>query len=294
MEDKPNIEQVKGQAPSEVVDTTAVPEQAKIVQEETDTPKRKSTLLPLIFVLLLLIFLVGIYYLVFELNILDRFTNKNTDNDTVNTQQEEDNQEEDVQEDENQQQDTPQLTLFQGKFVSTNLPEGWTVVEYSDGDGSDMLTPGVGYVGLTGLKIFKEETELFFMQAVSGLGFAGCPQYAKFSDENPDYYAQILEDNEVSGQTLTLSDYTNTKYEEFNWFNTPFRRINTSYVYDTELGNSYFEPPCVPTLVSFPNVLEYYMDGDTHTTTFDYGVIEGATEADLLVIDQILSDMKVV
>lgn len=249
-----------------------------------DTPKKKSFVKPLLFILIFLILGFGIYYLIFEMNILETLTGKNLDNDSSNGQEVEETQEE----------ETETLTPFEGEYISTQLPQGWSITEYKDGDGTDMLSEGSEFVGLSGLKIFKDETEVFYMQAVSGLGFAGCPSYAKFSDENPAYYSQILEDNEVSGIEVTLTDYTGTEYEEFTWFGIPFRRIEKTYIYDTQIGNEYFESPCVLSLVSFNEILEAEMDGQTYPTTFDYGAVEQAVEEDLLVVDQILSDMDIV
>ena len=250
-----------------------------------DKPKRKSFLKLLLFLFIFLLLATGIYYLIFELNILETLTGKNLDNDNTNGQETEQG-EEIAQE---------QLLPFIGKYISTQIPEGWSVKEYLDGEGTDMLAAyEEGYTGLTGLKIFKGESEIFYMKAVSGLGFAGCPQYAKFTDENPDYYAQILEDNEVSGMDLTVIDYTTSEYVEFKWLNTPFRRINKEYIYDTELNNAYFESPCVPTLISFNGITLYSMGGDFDSSTYDYGATDLASKADLLIVDQILTDMELV
>jgi len=289
MNETPNIGQPPIQPPpprpptaNDIVLPPPPPTQVPNIPEN---PKEKSFLKPLLFIFIFLLLAAGIYYLIFELNILETLTGKNLDNDITNgqdTQQEE----EIVQE---------QLLPFVGEYISTQTPEGWKVEEYLNGEGTDMLaTYEDGYTGLTGLKIFKGETEIFYMKAVSGLGFAGCPEYAKFTDENLDYYAQILEDNEISGMELTVTDYTTSEYEEFTWLNTPFRRIDKEYIHDTQLNNEYFESPCVPTLISFNDITLYSMGEDFDSSTYDYGATEIATEEDLLIVDQILTDMKLV
>jgi hypothetical protein len=48
-----------------------------------------------------------------------------------------------------------QTQTFIGEAVTATLPKGWSIQEYFNGEGSDMLTEGVTYTGLTGLKIFN-------------------------------------------------------------------------------------------------------------------------------------------
>lgn len=243
--------------------------------------KKKSIIKPLLFILIFLLLAGGIYYLIFKMNILETLTGINLDNDIAK-------EEEKQVEDEGKEI----LTPFNGNFISTMLPDGWRVEEYKDGEGTDKLPGETEYLGLTGLKIFRGNIEIFYMSAISGIGFAGCPNYAKFKDEDPVFYTQIVEDNEISGMEVSVTDYTETDYEEFLWFNTLFRRVEKKYFYDVKPGNTYFEPACVPTLISFPQILEYQMDGQTYTTTFDYGPTDNATLEDLLVVDQILKNMK--
>ena len=260
-----------------------------VQQPISEPPKKKSFVKPLLFIFIFLLLGAGIYYLIFEMNILETITGKNLDNSSTSEQDTQDTQDEEITEEET-------FTPFEGEYISTKLPEGWSITEYLDGEGTTMLPGETEYTGLTGLKIFNGDTEIFYMQAVSGLGFAGCPNYAKFADENPEYYAQILEDNEVSGQELTVQDYTATEveYEEFTWLGMEFRRIEKEYVYDEVANNEYFEPPCVPSLVAFDNV-KLYSDIDGYeSSTFDYGAKDIATSQDLLVVDQILNDMELV
>ncbi len=243
--------------------------------------KKKGVKFPkaLLFLLGFLLFTGIAYYFIFTLKILE---NLSPEESNEKTQEQETTEE--------AQEDAVDMSIFQGEYISTNLPLGWSITEYTDGEGTDMLTPGT-YSGLTGLKIFKGDTEIFYMQAVSGLGFAGCPNYAKFDDESTTYYEQLLVDNEGSGETINITDYTDTEYEEFTWLNLPFRRIGKTYLYDVILGNTYFEPPCVPSLVAFYDLTLYHVQGGPGSSVFDYGATEDATLEDLLVIDQILQDM---
>lgn len=251
--------------------------------QSTETTKKKSPLKLILLIFIFLLLATGVYYLIFKMNILETLTGENLDNNLQNQQEEDQNV---------NQEET--LTPFTGKYLSTEVPAGWSVSEYYDGEGTSMLPDGDNYTGLTGLKIFKNEQEIFFMQAISGIGFAGCPYYAKFSDENPDYYSQILEDNDMIGEKVTVTDYTNSEYEEFTLLGKQFRRIGNEYIYDQISGDEYFESPCVPSLISFDGTTLYSSGDGYESSTFDYGVKDIATTDDLLVVDQILNDMKLI
>lgn len=256
-----------------------IPFPSEKVQSPQLSPK-KNFPKTLLLILTSLLFLALAYYLIFPLNLLEKLGIVETPNES---------EQEDVQEEDSES--SIEIFDFEGEYISTSIPEGWSIVEYEDGDGTDMLTPGTEFTGLTGLKIFKNSTEIFYMQAVSGLGFSGCPFYAKFEDESSAYYQQILVDNEVSGDSVAVTDYTNTEYEEFSWFGVPFRRISEVYIYDIKPGNSFFESACVPSLVAFYDLTLYRMSGGPGSSTYDYGATEEATEGDLLIVDQILQDM---
>ncbi len=245
--------------------------------------KNKTKILLVTFSCLLLL-AIG-YHLIFTLDI---FRKREDNLDYVN----------DIIQDENETLDNTieeeETILFTGKYISATLPNGWRIEEYENGIGSNMLNPEETYSGLTGLKIFKDGIELFTMQAVSGLGFAGCPNYAKFEDESTAYYQQTLTDNEVSGQELEIHDFTSTPYTEFTWLGLPFRRVEKTYVYDVNPGNQYFESSCVFTLLSFYDLTLYRIDGKYGSSAYDFGPTEIATPQDLEIIDEILESMSLV
>ncbi len=243
--------------------------------------KRSNRMKILIVTLSCLLFLAIGYYLIFTLDVFRKGGNE-LDNEEENVEQEEvDNIEEDT-------------TLFPGKYISAALPNGWSIEEYENGQGSTMLNTQETYSGLTGLKIFKEDIELFSMQAISGLGFAGCSNYAKFSDESTTYYQQILMDNEISGTELTIHDFRNSQYSEFTWLGVPFRRVEKTYIYDVMPGNEYFESSCVFTLLSFSDLTLYRIDGKYGSSAYDFTPSNSATQDELLIIDSILESMSLV
>lgn len=228
-----------------------------------------------------LLFLATGYYLIFTLDVFRKGGDELDNEEEIVQQEEVDNIEEDT-------------TLFTGKYISATLPNGWSIEEYENGQGSTMLNTQETYTGLTGLKIFKEGSELFSMQAISGLGFAGCSNYAKFSDESTTYYQQILVDNEISGSEVTVHDFTNSVYSEFTWLGVPFRRIEKTYVYDVVPGNEYFESCCVFTLLSFQDITLYEIDDKYESSAYDFSPSSSASQEELLIIDSILESMSLV
>ena len=241
------------------------------------TPPKKSKILLILFGVALLLTLLFMYFLFFT----EEFDNINL------TNSEDENSQENEQE--NPQEETPQSTIFNGDTFTAQIPADWSIEEYYNGAGTDMLSDG-DYTGLTGLKIFKNNQEMFYMKAIYGIGFAGCPNYAKFTDESITYYNQIISDNQVSGTQLNVADYTQEEYSEFVWLGKTFRRVERAYTYDTVPNNSYFEPSCVPTLVGFQG-LEFQPEEGPAATSYDYSPTQDATLEDLDVIDTILESV---
>ncbi|MCD4811028.1 hypothetical protein K8R14_00250 [bacterium] len=185
-------------------------------------------------------------------------------------------------------------TEFEGEVLSATLPVGWTIIEYFDGDGTESLPDMTEYFGLTAFDIVNPDSEqVFTVQAVSGIGFAGCPEYALFDDNGEAYMAEQESASNDMGEVLNVVDYTDEDYEEFEFLNTTFRRIGKKYFYDTQEGNNYFEPPCVDGLFTLEGL--YFEDEDGYTyEAYFYGATEVSTEIDLLVVDVILESMGVV
>ncbi|MCD4756075.1 hypothetical protein K8R20_00435 [bacterium] len=185
-------------------------------------------------------------------------------------------------------------TEFEGEVLSATLPKGWSVIEYFDGDGTESLPDMTEYFGLTAFDIVNPDSEqVFTVQAVSGIGFAGCPEYALFDDNGEAYMAEQESASDDMGEVLNVIDYTGTDYIEFEFLNTTFRRIDKKYFYDTQEGNNYFEPPCVDGLFTLEGL--YFEDEDGYTyEAYFYGATEVSTETDLLVVDVILESMGIV
>lgn len=203
---------------------------------------------------------------------------------------------EDTTEDTAVEEDTEETSTsvaITGDAVSAEVPEGWDIIEYFDGDGTDMVVADTTYTGLTGLEIVNVEDEVVFsMKAIDGIGFAGCGDYAIFADNSDSYYQEQVDMNNEIGETMTEHDYTNTEYSEFEWLGTTMRRIGDIYYYDTQEGNNYFEPPCVPSLITLEG-LTFETDGYTGEA-YDYGLEDIATDEERVIVDGILESMEVI
>jgi hypothetical protein len=184
---------------------------------------------------------------------------------------------------------------FDGKVLSsTKIPTGWRVIEKMDGAGTEYLLEGETYTGLTGLEIVNPNNKrVFSMMAVTGIGFAGCSEYVEFADDNPSYRSQMESNATEMGDTLNVTDYTNTDYEEFEFLGTTVRRIGDKYFHDTQEGNNYFEAPCVAGLITLEGLT--YTDGSGYQLeAYFYGAEDTATSGDLLIVDQILGSLELV
>lgn len=188
-----------------------------------------------------------------------------------------------------------EYTMFEGEVISAKLPKGWSIVEYFDGEGTESLPDmGGSYKGLTAIDIVNPKSkQVFTLQAVSGIGFVGCPNYALFEDDSPSYHAEQQSASDEMGDTLNIVDYRDQKYVEFEFLGVTFRRIGEKYFYDMKEGNNYFEPPCVEGVLTLEGL--YFTDEEGHVyEAYFYGPTDDATSADLLVIDEILGSAELI
>jgi len=283
------------------VEETKEEEKETPVVKETETKKKKTGLILLVVILFLIIITLIAYILYphiksFIQEILPNSERETTVEDTEEELEEVENASESSTE-ETPNTETPEeedtSIAITGDIVSATIPEGWNLVEYMDGDGTTMLSGGT-YTGLTGLKIFNPQNEnVFSLEAVSGIGFVGCGDYAKFNDESEAYFQEQVNNNSEAGVEMEIHDYTSTPYAEFDWLGTTMRRITDLYYYDTLEGNNYFEPPCVPGLI----VLEGLTFEDSYGyvgEAYFYGLEDIAEVSEYEIVDEILESMETV
>lgn len=201
--------------------------------------------------------------------------------------------EDDDEEDEQDVDDDASLSDFLGVYVSAELPEGWTITEYFDGDGSNMLVEGPEYAGLTGLKIFTPDAlEAFSLQAVQGIGgVEACGQYYQFPDDNPAYLAEIQTLSAEVGVTPSIISIGAGEYSEFELFGISVRRAGYYLYKDRTEGNAFFEAACGINEFMEIDELGYTFDG-MESTTYQEDVSVTLSEDELITLDQILSSLE--
>lgn len=182
------------------------------------------------------------------------------------------------------------LNTYEGEVLSAILPNGWSITEYMDGDGTDMLMDTVEYTGLTGLTVSYNNVPILELIAVSGIGFIGCPELPIFPDSSESYLQEQVEMNEEIQENMVTYDYTNTPYSDFQWFGKDFRRVGTALYFDTVAGNEYFEPQCEGGLVTVPGLRFEDSDGYEGVAYF-YNINEEASTEQLETLDNILASM---
>lgn len=274
--------------------TITTPEATKNIEPKVVKEKRKGVVI-LVIVLSLLFLILGGYIVYTE------FFQKQEEQE-ITQELEEDTDlgvcevgDEDCEEEDVVVKPKNEYTTFEGEVISAKLPKGWSIVEYFDGDGTESLPDmEMGYKGITAIDVVNPNNkQVFTIQAVSGIGFVGCPNYALFSDDNEAYRFEQQNASEEMGEALNITDYTNTNYIEFEFLGVTFRRIGEKYFYDMNEGNNYFEPPCVEGVLTLEGL--YFTDEGGHVyEAYFYGPTDDATSADLLVIDEILGSVKLV
>jgi hypothetical protein len=202
----------------------------------------------------------------------------------------EQSEEEEIPED---QEEPLVLETYDGEYISAVLPVGWEIVEYLDGEGSEMLDSVTTYSGLTGMEILHEDSVIMKMEGVSGIGFIGCRELPRFEDSSTEYEQMQQElNNETGEEEIDYLDYTDIAYAEFQWFNKKYRRVGEALYYDTVEDDEYFQPQCE---VSFLRIedLGFEMDKEYTGDTYMYTISPEATQALLSTLDQILTSMIV-
>jgi hypothetical protein len=185
------------------------------------------------------------------------------------------------------------LETYDGEYISAVLPLGWEIVEYLDGEGSEMLASETTYSGLTGMEILHEDSVIMKIEGISGIGFIGCGELPRFTDSSSEYEKLQEETNkeiEIDEEEIKYLDYTDVAYSEFQWFNKKYRRVGEALYYDTIEDDEYFQPQCE---VSFFRIEElgFEMDGEYIGDTYMYTIYPDATQSQLSTLDQILTSM---
>jgi len=188
----------------------------------------------------------------------------------------------------------PQTKTFTGKYIKAELPTGWKIVEYGNGEGTEYLMDGTNYKGLTGLKIYYNEGTILTMSAVDGIGSNECPKLPHFTDSSDEYEKNMRDMVESTGKELELLDYTSGNYEEYKWFDRNIRRVGNTFHYDTKNNNAYFEPQCMFPVIAFETPMFSSDSGSPTMNSYQYKLEKTAAKTVLEQLDTILKNMKTI
>lgn len=184
---------------------------------------------------------------------------------------------------------------FEGDYIKAKLPEGWSIKEYKDGEGSDYLVDGSNPKGLTGLEIKRGENIILKLEAVDGYGVIDCGELAHFKDFSKEYEEKWMGGDREIGEKTKVLDFTNTAYSEAILFGTKIRRVGKTFYYDTVEEGPYFESHCTRVILVFKDLMFTVGEGSNQSKhgDYQYTLSEDVSEDNLLLLDGILKSMKV-
>ena len=183
---------------------------------------------------------------------------------------------------------------FAGTAVTGEHPEGWSIVEYFDGDGSDMLSEGSTYTGLTGLEVISPDHTVFTLKAIWGIGgIDACENFYEFTDTEPTYYNEIVTLNaESSSPAPTTVTITDADYSAFNVLGVSVRRVDHSLFRDDDTTDAFYNAVCgsISKMVFLFDDLSYTADSYT-LNDYQFTVEDTATEEELVILEGILGSL---
>lgn len=199
----------------------------------------------------------------------------------------EDGEDEEEDEEEVSDFDVP----YEGTAINATLYPDWTIQEYFDGNGSNMLVEGVVYSGLTGITIARPDgTIVFRMKGVYGIGgVSGCMEYFQFPDDNAAYYAQVVADTAEIGEVPAVTVINDGTYVEYSFLGLRVRRAGTHLYWDKIDLNTFFEAACgIDQGIITPVDLTFTGDG-SNIGNYRIDIVNAPTADELDQLDAILN-----
>ena len=193
---------------------------------------------------------------------------------------------------EDEADDEEVLSTITGEFITAEVPENWTVTEYYDGDGTDTLTAGVVYTGLTGITIANPDGDVVFtLSAMYGIGGTeACEDFYQFADTSDTYYDEVVATNALDGSPApTIIDLSAVDHTAFDFLNKSVRRVDTDLYWDKTPGAVNFDAACGIYFGAWELTdISFDADGDAKHT-YHPEVAVGTPEDELLILDDILA-----
>ena len=323
MQEANNIETKQPEAVS--VENTAKPAETKVESVTPSAPEQKTVkksnigTFILVFILLIVALIGGLVggYLLWgqdKIDLQSIFTNKKSDeqksddaDDNVqkkdqkeDSEDDSDDKDKDNEESEDEDTDNEQESdsqQFTGDAISAVLPNDWQIVEYFDGQGTDMLVSNVSYDGLSAIEVINPDNEVIFkLKGVYGIGGTDyCSNYYQFEDFDQadyDYFNGVSE--EFYGEELPIIDLSAESYSEINLLDRELRRIDKKLYIDTKDNNATFDAGCG----IYENMWEIEsltLMQDTHEGhTYTWSISNTVTDEELEILDDILNSFSAI
>ena len=188
---------------------------------------------------------------------------------------------------------------FSGDYLlAEDIATGWSIVEYVNGAGSDMLVSGVTYVGLTGLEVKNaSDVVVFKMEGVNGIGGTDyCGEVFQFSDSSATYVQDTYDASVALGQgTPLIVDLSGDTYAAYEFLGTNIRRIDYDLYWDTSTAGS-FDAACgIAAGVRKLTTISFEGTQGAITDTLDsysFDIPATVSSSDLLLLDQVLENLE--
>lgn len=280
----------------------AAPAESASASEEEEKEGSKSTFWIIVGILFLLILVVGGGYIYANskdmtlMELVKSYTSGEEDSEDEDMENEETETTEVEETEETEEgEEEEELSMWEGTYVTAELPEGWTITEYYDGDGSEMLVDGPTYAGLTGLTVNNPEgVTVFKLEGVQGIGGPdSCENYYQFSDSGEDYYNDIVANSALVGVTPTVVEIAEGDYTESSLFGLELRRAGYNIYWNKSEDEGVFNAACgIEGRILSLDTLTFDTDG-TATGSYQFTVVSTATATELGTLDEILHSLEV-
>lgn len=287
-------DEAKSSSPEPQAQTpTPQKEEPKPVQESKPPADKGLKTLYIIVIVLGIIALGLVSFIVYSEVILKEEPASNTEQDDTEEQDTDEMADAEENEEEDEEEE-PVHEEYEGDYVTATLSEGWSIVEYEDGAGSDMLTDNTTFTGLTALEVVTPgEGVAFKIYAVHGIGgVEACENYFQFEDDSEDYYNEIVADSAVHSIVPTIVDYSATDYTEFTFLGLRVRRVEDKLFWDTVEDATYFQAACGLSYSAWNlEGVSFTADG-IESSSYMWEINDQADEAILLELDDILDSIE--
>jgi len=202
-------------------------------------------------------------------------------------------------------QEPEPLVQFDGTYIQAELPENWSITEYDDENGMEMVAGGVvGYNGLTGFDISNSEGKTIFQfRGVDGVGDSGrCSEIFQFSDTVQDYVtAKVNTWNSYgNGDEAKIIDLSTASYTESSLFDRTYRRIGSTFYWkNIESPEGIFNPECGmwSAYVVFQSTGTKLVGASLYETNLDLFtatiISDSIQENELITFDKVLKSIQI-